>query len=180
MQQHSMNREKELKSAGKLWNDGDFFSLKLDVHCKVIIETANALPPKAQRIFRAWEKRWEKVPVGPNGNDLLEARLVRKYGGIKRLDPDNGYRLCVGHPYEFCDGYDLTKNSDEQSDMYDAWEKSEYAFYDEVIKYCEKSNEVRCYKKGTECDSESDDEQWDDEEEDRDYLLKYTLILKFV
>ncbi len=93
MQQRSRHREKELRSAGKLWNDDDFFSLKLDVHCKEIVETANALPQKAIRIFRAWEERWERVPIGPNENDLLEARLVRKYGGIKWLDPDNGHRL---------------------------------------------------------------------------------------
>eukprot|EP00804_Cyclotella_cryptica_P024597 CCRYP_001605-RA/>CCRYP_001605-RA protein AED:0.15 eAED:0.13 QI:0/0/0/1/1/1/2/0/458 len=186
MQQRSRHREKELKSAGKLWNDDDFFSLKLDVHCKEIVETASALPLKALRIFRAWEEGWEKVPIGPNGNDLLEARLVRKCGGIKWLDPDNGYHLCVGHPnkmffskkrgnnkyliFVMYECYDLTKNPDEQLDKYDAWEKSQYDFYDEVIKYYEKSNEVTNYKKGMECDSESDEEQREDEEEDEVYL----------
>eukprot|EP00804_Cyclotella_cryptica_P020492 CCRYP_019804-RA/>CCRYP_019804-RA protein AED:0.39 eAED:0.37 QI:0/0/0/1/0/0/3/0/172 len=172
MQQCLRHREKELKSAAKLWNDDNFFSLKLDVHCKKIIETANAFPPKALRIFRAWEKRWEKVPMGPNGNDQ---KLHWKYGGgIKWLDPDNRYCLCEdvlqqeeGQQQELIfatyEGYDLTKNPDEQLDKYDAWEKSQYEFYDEVIKYYEKSNEVMCYKKGTECDSESDEEQWDDD-----------------
>ena len=31
-------------------------------------------------------------------------------------------------------GYDLTKSPDEQPDKYDPWEKSEYNFYEEVIK----------------------------------------------
>ena len=55
-------------------------------------------------------------------------------------------------------GYDLTKQPDQQLEKYDAWKKSDYDFYDEVIKYYEDSNEAKCYKKGQECDSESDEE----------------------
>ena len=62
MQQRSRHREKELKAAGKLWEDKDFDSLKLDNLCKEIVETATALPKEAPRIFRAWEEEWEKVP----------------------------------------------------------------------------------------------------------------------
>ncbi len=73
-------------------------------------------------------------------------------------------------------GYDLTKNPDDQLDKYDAWEKSPCDFYDEDIKYYEISNEVRCYMKGSsECESESDEDDMleemdedngDDDEED--------------
>ena len=36
--------------------------------------------------------------MGPKGDQVLEARLVRKCGGIKWLDPDNGHRACETHP----------------------------------------------------------------------------------
>lgn len=176
MQQRSRHREKKLLTAGKLWTDEDFESLKLDVLCKDVVETALSLPNKPLRIFRAWEEEWEKVPISANGNDVLEARLVRKYGGIKWLDPDNGHRLCIAHPnnmffekkrgnnkyliFATYKGYDTSKKPDEQHELYDPWEKSEYDFYDQVIEFYEqdKSREVKCYTKGPECDSESDAE----------------------
>ena len=83
MQQRSRHREKKLQTAGKLWTDDDFLSLKLDTHCKEVIEKANSLSKQPSRIFRAWEEEWEKVAVGANGDDVLEARMARKYGGIK-------------------------------------------------------------------------------------------------
>ena len=176
MQQRSRHREKKLLTAGKLWTDEDFESLKLDVLCKDVVETALSLPNKPLRIFRAWEEEWEKVPISANGNDVLEARLVRKYGGIKWLDPDNGHRLCIAHPnnmffekkrgnnkyliFATYKGYDTSKKPDEQHELYDPWEKSEYDFYDQVIEFYEqdKSREVKCYTKGPECDSENDAE----------------------
>jgi hypothetical protein len=44
--------------------------------------------------------------------------------------------------------------------MIDPWEKSEYNFYEEVIKYYEQegNGEVKCFRKGPECDSESEGE----------------------
>ena len=90
------------------------------------------------------------------------------------MDQDNGYHVCGAHPdrmffqkrrdnnkhliFATYQGYDLTKQPDQQLDKYDAWEKCDYDFHDEVIKYYEDSNEVKCYKKGPECNSESDDE----------------------
>ena len=52
------------------------------MHCQEIVAAANVLPKKSARIFWAWEEEWEKVPIGPNGDDILETRLVRKYGGF--------------------------------------------------------------------------------------------------
>ena len=83
MQQRSRHMEKKLLIAGKLWSDEDFLSLKLDSHCKEVIEKANTLSNEPIRIFRAWEEEWEKVSVGANGNDVLEARMVRKYWGYQ-------------------------------------------------------------------------------------------------
>ena len=89
-------QRKKLLSAGKLWTDDDFPSLKLDTHWKEVIEKANSLSKQPARIFRAWEEEWEKVAVGANGDDVLEAMMVMKYGGIKWLDPDNSYRFVLG------------------------------------------------------------------------------------
>jgi hypothetical protein len=83
MQQRSRHSEKKLLTAGKLWTDDDFLSLKLDTHWKEVIEKANSLSKQPARIFRAWEEEWEKVAVGANGDDVLEAMMVMKYGGIK-------------------------------------------------------------------------------------------------
>jgi len=75
-----------LSSAGKLWNDEDFNGCKMDVHCKEIIdslETSNDQEGDDVRIFRAWVEEWEKRKIGPQGDVIFKARLVRKYGGLK-------------------------------------------------------------------------------------------------
>ena len=41
---------------------------------------------KHMRIIHYWEETWEKKTVGPNGHAKLEARLVRKYGGLQKQD----------------------------------------------------------------------------------------------
>ena len=160
--------------AGKLWTDEDFESLKLDIHCREITEAANAVPAKKTRIFRCWEEEWEKVKIGPNGDDVLEARLVRKYGGIKWLDIDNGYRVCEAHPDEMYfdkkrgnneylvftiyHGFDFDKDLAEQKDKYDNWEKND-DLYELIYDYYKDSKEVKVYLKGGECESESDGEE---------------------
>ena len=72
-------------------------------------------------------------------------------------------RLIVvcGIPTHFCVH---TKKPDEQYELYDPWEKSEYDFYAQIIEFYEqdKSREVKCYTNGPKCDSESDaeDDRW--------------------
>lgn len=174
MQQKSRHRLQKLATAGKLWTDDDFESLKLDIHCREITEAANAVPAKKTRIFRCWEEEWEKVKIGPNGDDVLEARLVRKYGGIKWLDIDNGYRVCEAHPDEMYfdkkrgnneylvftiyHGFDFDKDLAEQKDKYDNWEKND-DLYELIYDYYKDSKEVKVYLKGGECESESDGEE---------------------
>ena len=53
-------------------------------------------------------------------------------------------------------GFDLKVISKEQYDKYDVWELSDN-FYDSVYEYYEKNPNlnVKCYKKGGGCDSES-------------------------
>ena len=174
MQQRSRHKLKKLAAAGKLWTDEDFDSLKLDVHCKEITVAATSLAPKKTRIFRCWEEEWEKEKIGPQGNVVLEARLIRKYAGIKWLDIDNDYRVCEAHPdkmyfekkrgnnqylvFATYHGFDLGKDLSLQNEKYDYWEKNE-DFYDLVQDYYKDSKEVKVYLKGGECDSESDEEE---------------------
>ena len=40
--------------------------------------------------------------VGANGNELLNARFVRKYGGLKWFDPDNEFSTRTAHPEMMC------------------------------------------------------------------------------
>jgi len=42
------------------------------------------------RILRLWKEKWELKKIGPQGNQLLEARLMSKYGGLKLCDIDEG------------------------------------------------------------------------------------------
>ena len=69
------------------------------------------------------------------GDDVHEARLVRKYGGLRWLDADNGYRICETHPDEMFfekkrgnnkyiifatyQGFDLEKPLKGQTDKFD-------------------------------------------------------------
>ena len=172
MQQRAHHKENKLSTAGKLWTDEDFEGLKLDILCKELIESANGLSKKAVKIFRCWEEGWEKEKVGPKDDNILEARMVRKYGGIKWLDPDNGFRVCEAHPdsmafekkrdknkyniFATYYGFELGKDLDAQKDKYEFWEKTDD--YDQLADYYKDSKEVKVYLKGGECDSESDED----------------------
>ncbi len=172
MQQRARHRESKLRTAGKLWTDADFETLKLDFYCTDIVESVNALPKAQARIFRAWEETWEKKKVGPSGDTILEARLVRKYAGLRWLDPDNGYRLCIAHPkrmffqkkrgnnkyliFATYEGFDFAKKTEDQPDKYDGWPITWSDFYEEVVKYYKDSAEVQCYVQGGGADSKSD------------------------
>lgn len=172
MQQRSRHRENRLRIAGKLWEDEDFQTLKLDFYCGEIVAAAQSLPSAPVRIFRAWEEEWEKVPVGPGGDERLEARLVFKYRGLRWLDRDEGFRLVMSHPekmffdkkrgnnkymiFATYEGFDNDKPLEEQGDYYDGWQKTQRDFYEEVVEYYKDIPEVKCYEKGGDCDSESD------------------------
>ena len=60
-------------------------------YCKNIIaalEETSSVDDNSVRVIRCWEEEWEKMKVGPSEHAKLEARLVRKYGGLKWLGPD--------------------------------------------------------------------------------------------
>ena len=175
MEQRSRFRLKKLGDAGKLWCDEDFESLKLSYFCEEIIETARKLQPAKTRIFRAWEEGWEKRTVGPGGDDRFEAKLVAKYGGLCWLDADYNYRRVETHPtkmffekkrggnkyiiFATYEGFDLNKDPSEQKELYDGIMKTQADFYEEVIEYYKDRHDVKCYVKGGECDSDSDNEE---------------------
>ena len=68
----------------------------------------------------------------------MEARLCRKYGGLQRIDPDNGYVNLIAHPERMwfqkthgnnhyniltkMEGYDFRKQPNEQHENFEAWE----------------------------------------------------------
>ena len=54
------------------------------------------------RIVRAWQERWWIGDVGTDGDKLLHARFVRKYGGLKWFDPDNEFSTRTAHPEMMC------------------------------------------------------------------------------
>ena len=53
---------------------------------------------EAVRVFRAWKEGWEKKKVGPKGDSVFEAMLVRKHGGLSWLDCDMGDVLMTANP----------------------------------------------------------------------------------
>ena len=69
----------------------------------------------------------------------LAAAIRRKQGNNKYLS------------FATYKGYDISKKPDEQYELYDPWEKSEYDFYAQVIEFYEQD-------KSREVDSESDAE----------------------
>ena len=79
-------RMKRMSCAGKLWTDDDFKCCMMDEYCGNI--EANLAREKAERDnavrnFYAWQEQWEKKNLGPTGDKIFEARLLRKYSGIK-------------------------------------------------------------------------------------------------
>ena len=91
-----------MSCAGKLWTDDDFKCCKMDDFCGDIeadLAREKAARNNEVRNFRAWQEQWEKKKVGPNGNKIFEARLLRKYGGIKFFDIDTTpHRVFKVHP----------------------------------------------------------------------------------
>jgi hypothetical protein len=79
-QTRAQARMTKLAVAGKLWEDEDFASMKMDPFCKEIKESLQAEQmEKEVRILRLWQEWWELEKIGPNGNWILEVKLTKKY-----------------------------------------------------------------------------------------------------
>ena len=146
----------------------------MDELCAELAESAaNSSTENTTRIVRAWQERWEIGDVGANGNELLHARFVRKYGGLKWLDPDNGFSTRTAHPemmyfekkrgknrYHILackEGYDFGLTPQVQEDMHDVWDTTT-DFYERVIEFYKNDKQVRCYEEHGDCNRESDNE----------------------
>lgn len=81
-----LKAEKELSM--ELWNDNDVeFQLGLE---NFTADEANGVPQgrNPRRLFHTWREDWEVV--SSKTNDLVhETRLLRKYGGLRWIDPDS-------------------------------------------------------------------------------------------
>ena len=76
----------KLSCADKVWDDNDFKSIKMDEHCKEIedlVEVDKGIWKRRIRVVKTWVEGWEEKVLGPSGDEIFEARLVCKYGGLK-------------------------------------------------------------------------------------------------
>ncbi len=97
-QTHAQARMTRLAVAGKLWEDEDFASMKMDPFCKEIKESLQAgQNEKEGRILRLWQERWEREKIGPNGSSILEARQTKKYKGLKFVDINENNKVMTAH-----------------------------------------------------------------------------------
>ena len=58
-------------SAGKLWEENDFKSLKMEKYCKDLWQSLDGACERPVRMFRNWQETWEKKKLGPTGNVMF-------------------------------------------------------------------------------------------------------------
>ncbi|KAL7532944.1 hypothetical protein ACHAWF_009154 [Thalassiosira exigua] len=162
-QMKAVARRTKRGDAGKLWDDQDFECMKMDTFCGEMLEKVGAskqAPSDVNKVLRAWEENWEKKKIGPGGDEILEARLIRKYEGLQWLDPDNGYTRRTSHPNQMYfnkargqnkyyiigafDGFDFNKDYKDQSNKFDVWEAND-VFFNQVTEFYAKIGEVKMY-----------------------------------
>jgi hypothetical protein len=171
-------RAMKLSAAGKLWEDKDFEGLKMDAFCKEIqmsLEEEVGEPEEPVQILRLWKEQWELKKIGPQGNQLLKARLMSKYGGLKFCDIDEGKRVMTVtkmvfvkqrgnnayHAFATLPGYDPTfGDHDKANDPYwQPWEINE-DLHDCMRTYYEteegKGDNVKVFNKGDDCQSKEE------------------------
>jgi len=162
-------------TAGKLWEESDFESMKMDILCKDIQEAlqAEVIPT---RHVRLWRENWENHVKGTNEDARLSERLMKKYGNLKLYDRDYGNRLLTCHkPYfqkkrganRYCifavmEGYDPNKDDMEEGnyELWSLWDLDE-ALYDCIRDYYNANpgeNNVVTYERDTGIDSDYEDE----------------------
>ena len=171
-------RKNKLSAAGVLWEDADFDACKMDMFCQEIVdELGEHAPPSrypdysSDRVFRAWQENWEKKKIGPGGDPVHKARLVRKYAGLYWLDIDNGNKLLCAdqrmvfdkkrgenkyHIFAKFDGFDGSKSAEEQEDEWNVWSFEGTALYELITDYYEDKDGVTVYQKDDDCGSEEE------------------------
>ena len=164
-------RGRTLAQVQKLWSEKDFASLKLNSLCLELGVETQMESEKVNRIFRAWEETWEKKKIGSTGDKVQEARLLRKYGGLKWKNPDKNV-VFTGrtekmifekkrgnnqyHVFGVADGFDLDVEKEKQPGLWDWWPRVD-DFYDMVTDYYKDSDTVTCFQEYDDCSSEEED-----------------------
>ena len=65
----------------------------MDDKCQTLLDALESMKTcddNEEIVFKAWKKSLATYTLKPKGYSILEARLCRKYGGVKWLDPDMG------------------------------------------------------------------------------------------
>jgi hypothetical protein len=171
-------RRDKLSSVGKLWEDADFKTLKMDVYCKDMWESLDALHARGpEKIFRCWREGWEKPTrsLGPQGCVILHEKLRNKYVGFKlhyyegrtprvflihdimfKEDSRPRKYMIIGVNSDFNTSLEVDEND---ADTFNCWDFNEDT-YDCIRVYYNESSErenVKLYNKGGVCDSDVED-----------------------
>jgi hypothetical protein len=71
-------RQNKLSSAGKLWDNSNFASTKMDQYCKEIKDSLddnnNNKQKQPVQIVRLWQETWERKKIVPQGHAILEVK----------------------------------------------------------------------------------------------------------
>ena len=179
----SERRRKRESRVGKIWQEEDFETLKLDkfgMDVKVL-----AHEKKPTRVVKLWAEDWED-PVLKRPDAILQARLCRKYGGLKIWEPDRK-EWATTHPTKMAymkgyksgrngmptrtqyhvlytyKGFDFTKTAEDNNDKtYDYWERNEEVFGMIRDSYAEE----KCKEEGVVLVEENEEEGSGSEDED--------------
>ena len=162
-------------AAGKLWDDNDFASMKMDEYCKDLQESVDAEDTQVRHV-RLWMESWEKHVNGPNEDVQLKECLERKYVGLKLYDRDDENRLltCAKAYFKkqrgnntYCifavmEGYnpDIDDMEDGNYELWTLWDTAE-ALYDCIREYYtanQGEDGVVLHEKNTGVDSDHEEE----------------------
>jgi hypothetical protein len=81
----------------ELWNDNDVeFQIGLENWRQEDASSDDAEERNPRRLFRAWREEWEKESAYKN-DAVHEAKLLRKYAGLKWIDPDTELMFVAEH-----------------------------------------------------------------------------------
>ncbi len=158
--------------------------MKMDAYCKDLQEEATNAnsqnePIQCVRNVRLWQKSWE-VPkcYGGKGQKLLEARLEKKYIGLKLNEMEGDWMIftidtieldgCCNKKYQF---RAMTKSYNDDLDKRDDEDDGKYAYYAFSAEtylciaeyYKDHPNEggVRFFMPDDDCDSEDTGNEWE-------------------
>ena len=173
-------KQTKLSSAGKLWEENNFKSLKMDEYCKDMWQSLDGADERPARIFRNWQESWKKKKLGTTGDVMLHEKLKVKYMGLKVDENEGEHRIFTVHAVRFVretrrkyyqiaavlKEFDTTMPLDDNDQAhYDVWDfcpetyNCFHAYYDLYAK--EDEDNVKVFEKGGVCDSNFDEDDAD-------------------